>query len=46
MHNEVKVMKKYEKPEVDVTAVFTSDVFTESSNNGGPFDLEEEPFNN
>lgn len=37
-------MKKYEKPEVDVTAIFRSDVFTESSGDGD-FDLEAEPFN-
>ena len=40
---EVKNMKKYEKPEIDVTAMFTSDVFNESGD--GEFNLEEEPFN-
>lgn len=37
-------MKKYEKPEVDVTAMFRSDVFTESSGDSD-FNFEEEPFN-
>lgn len=37
-------MKKYEKPEVDITAMFRNDVFTESGSDSS-FDLEEEPFN-
>ncbi len=36
-------MKKYEKPQVDVTAMFRNDVFTESGSDGS-FNLEEENF--
>ena len=41
--NEVKIMKKYEKPELDVTPMFRNDIFTASGNDNS-FDLEDETF--
>ena len=37
-------MKKYDKPEIEITEIFRSDVFTQSGGDGN-FNLEEEPFN-